>query len=48
MQIGIDSFAAAISDSATASCPSPSSACKHLLEEEEIELADEIGLDVFW
>src|SRR6202045_4493751 len=45
MQIGIDSFAAAISDPATGLTLSPMERMHHLLE--EIELADKIGLDVF-
>src|SRR5437588_1529050 len=45
MQIGIDSFAAAISDPATGLTLSPVERMRHLLE--EIELADKIGLDVF-
>src|SRR5438270_4014840 len=45
MQIGIDSFAAAISDPATGLTLSPVERMHHLLE--EIELADRIGLDVF-
>src|SRR5256884_8258518 len=45
MQIGIDSFAAAISDPATGQTLSPLERMHHLLE--EIELADEVGLDVF-
>src|SRR5260221_3137967 len=45
MQIGIDSFAAAISDPATGLTLSPVERMQHLLE--EIELADEVGLDVF-
>src|SRR5271170_5408474 len=45
MQIGIDSFAAAISDPATGLTLSPVECMHHLLE--EIELADEVGLDVF-
>jgi hypothetical protein len=45
MQIGIDSFAAAISDPATGLALSPVERMRHLLE--EIELADQIGLDVF-
>jgi alkanesulfonate monooxygenase SsuD/methylene tetrahydromethanopterin reductase-like flavin-dependent oxidoreductase (luciferase family) len=45
MQIGIDSFAAAISDPATGLTLSPVERMHHLLE--EIELADEVGLDVF-
>ena len=45
MQIGIDSFAAAISDTATGLTLSPMERMQHLLE--EIELADKVGLDVF-
>src|ERR1700745_962273 len=45
MQIGIDSFAAAISDPATGLTLSPVERMRHLLE--EIELADEVGLGVF-
>src|SRR5271156_2508800 len=45
MQIGIDSFAAAISDPATGLTLSPVERMHHLLA--EIELADRVGLDVF-
>src|SRR5579862_1713321 len=45
MQIGIDSFAAAISDPVTGETLTPSERLRRLLE--EIELADEVGLDVF-
>jgi probable LLM family oxidoreductase len=45
MQIGVDSFAAAISDPATGLVLSPVDRMQHLLE--EIELADKVGLDVF-
>jgi len=45
MQLGIDSFAAAISDLATGFTLSPVERMHHLLE--EIELADRVGLDVF-
>src|ERR1700726_2439865 len=45
MQIGIDSFAAAISDPATGLTLSPVERMHHLLE--EIEVADKVGLDVF-
>src|ERR1700686_1830117 len=45
MQIGIDSFAAAISDPATGLTLSPAERMHHLLE--EIELADKVGLDIF-
>src|SRR5580704_12523761 len=45
MQIGVDSFAAVISDPATGLTLSPVERMQNLLE--EIELADKIGLDVF-
>jgi len=45
MQIGIDSFAAAISDPASGLTFNPVDRMQHLLE--EIELADQVGLDVF-
>src|SRR5437588_7177985 len=45
MQIGIDSFAAAISDPATGATLSPVGRMHDLLE--EIEVADRVGLDVF-
>jgi Luciferase-like monooxygenase len=45
MQIGVDSFAAAISDPATGLSLSPVDRMQHLLE--EIELADKFSLDVF-
>jgi probable LLM family oxidoreductase len=45
MKIGIDSFAAAISDPATGLILSPVDRMQHLLE--EIKLADQVGLDVF-
>src|ERR1700688_4747650 len=45
MQIGVDSFAAAISDPATGVTISPVQRMQNLLE--EIELADQVGLDVF-
>src|SRR5258707_9020859 len=45
MQIGIDSFAAAISDPATGATLSPVERMHDLLE--EIEVADRVGLDVF-
>jgi probable LLM family oxidoreductase len=45
MQIGIDSFAAAISDPATGLTLTPVERMQHLLE--EIELADKVGLDLF-
>jgi len=45
MQIGIDSFAAAISDPASGATLSPAERLHHLLD--EIILADQVGLDVF-
>jgi probable LLM family oxidoreductase len=45
MQIGIDSFAAAVADPVTGVVISPSLRLRHLLE--EIELADRVGLDAF-
>ncbi|HMD39876.1 MAG TPA: LLM class flavin-dependent oxidoreductase [Candidatus Acidoferrum sp.] len=45
MQIGIDSFAAAISDPATGIKLKPAERMQNLIE--EIELADRVGLDVF-
>jgi len=45
MQIGIDSFAAAISDPTTGATLTPAERLNHLLD--EIELADNVGLDVF-
>jgi probable LLM family oxidoreductase len=45
MQIGIDSFAASISDPVTGLTLEPATRLGHLLE--EIELADQAGLDVF-
>src|SRR5260370_16688771 len=45
MQIGVDSFAAVISDPATGVILSPVQRMQNLLE--EMELADEIGLNVF-
>jgi probable LLM family oxidoreductase len=45
MQIGIDSFAAAIADPITGIAITPSRRLRDLLE--EIELADQVGLDVF-
>src|ERR1700723_665226 len=45
MQIGIDSFAAAISDPVTGETLTPSERLRRLLD--EIELADQVGLDVF-
>src|SRR6202521_1187426 len=45
MQIGVDSFAAAISDPATGLTISSVQRMQNLLE--EIKLADQVGLDVF-
>src|SRR4030088_2795751 len=45
LQIGIDSFAAAISDPATGLTLSPVERMQNLLQ--EMELADQVGLDVF-
>jgi probable LLM family oxidoreductase len=45
MQIGIDSFAAAIPDPASGTTVKPAERMHYLLE--EIELADQVGLDVF-
>ena len=45
MQIGVDSFAAAISDPATGLTLEPVARMQHLLQ--EIELADQVALDVF-
>jgi probable LLM family oxidoreductase len=45
MQIGVDSFGAVISDPATGATISPVQRMQNLLE--EIELADQVGLDVF-
>lgn len=45
MQIGIDSFAAAIADPETGVAIPPSTRLHNLIE--EIELADQVGLDVF-
>jgi probable LLM family oxidoreductase len=45
MQIGIDSFIAAVPDSLTGQNVAPADRLTHLLE--EIALADEVGLDVF-
>ena len=45
MQIGVDSFAAAISDPVTGLTLSPVDRVQHLLE--EIKLADQVRLDVF-
>ena len=45
MQIGIDSFAAVISDPETGATMSPQERLRNLIE--EIELADQVGLDSF-
>src|ERR1700742_1877443 len=45
MQIGIDSFAVAMSDPVTSETLTPSERLRRLLD--EIELADKVGLDVF-
>src|SRR5271154_2824292 len=45
MQIGIDSFAAAIPDPETGHAIAPTERLRNLLE--EIELADQVGLDIF-
>ena len=45
MQIGIDSFAAAISDPVTGATLAPVERMRHLIE--EMELADQVGLDSF-
>ena len=45
MQIGIDSFASVMADAATGVTLSPAERLHNLLE--EIELADQVGLDVF-
>ena len=45
MEIGVDSFAAAISDPTTGATISPVDRLRNLLE--EIELADQVGLEVF-
>ena len=45
MQIGIDSFAAAIQDPETGAAIAPADRLRNLLE--EIDLADQVGLDVF-
>jgi len=45
MQMGIDSFAAAISDATSGLTLRPVDRMQHLLE--EVELADHVGLDVF-
>ena len=45
MQIGVDSFAAAISDPATGATLRPVERMQHLLD--EMELADRVSLDVF-
>jgi probable LLM family oxidoreductase len=45
MQIGIDSFVATLADPATGAMVNPTERVRHLLE--EVELADQVGLDVF-
>ena len=45
MQIGIDSFVAAVPDALTGENLSPADRLNHLLD--EIETADRVGLDVF-
>src|SRR5580700_10335131 len=45
MEIGIDSFAAVVSDPKTGVTLSPSERLRNLIE--EIELADQVGLDSF-
>src|SRR5260221_8800428 len=45
MEIGIDSFAAILPDPATGTIPSPTERIANLLE--EVEVADQVGLDVF-
>jgi probable LLM family oxidoreductase len=45
MQLGIDSFAASVSDPLTGATVSPSERLVHLIE--EIALADQVGLDAF-
>jgi probable LLM family oxidoreductase len=45
MQLGVDSFAAAVSDPRTGATIGPSERLRHLIE--EIELADRVGLDAF-
>jgi probable LLM family oxidoreductase len=45
MQLGIDSFAAAVADPLTGAVISPAERLRNLLE--EIALADQVGLDVF-
>ena len=45
MEIGIDSFAAILPDPATGIIPSPSARLANLLE--EVEVADQVGLDLF-
>ena len=45
MQIGIDSFVSAVTDPATGGVIGPEERMEHLLE--EIELADQVGLDSF-
>ena len=46
MQIGVDSFGAVISDPATGLTLSPAQRLDNLVD--EIVLADQVGLDVFW
>ncbi len=45
MEIGIDSFAAILPDPSTGKIPSPTERIANLLE--EVEVADQVGLDVF-
>ena len=45
MQLGLDSFVAVSPDPVTGIAPDPAGRFRHLLE--EIELADQVGLDVF-
>ena len=45
MEIGIDSFAAILPDPATGKIPSPTERMGNLLQ--EVEVADQVGLDVF-
>jgi len=45
LEIGIDSFAATIMDAETATMIAPSDRLQNLIE--EIELADQVGLDFF-
>jgi len=45
MQLGLDSFVAVSPDPSTGIAPSPVERFRHLLE--EVELADQVGLDVF-